>query len=115
MHCESQAVSNWRECLVCETLFALADPSRSSDQGARSMPRFYFHVTRLASSIPDIEGTELLDLAEARAEAVRDARALMSCAILEGRDISGRSIEICNEAGDVLIRMPFREAFSSEE
>jgi hypothetical protein len=74
------------------------------------MPRFYFNVRVGPHVIPDTEGTDLASLQEAQAEALLDARSLMSAAILEGDDISGRSIEICNEAGDVLFILPFGDA-----
>jgi hypothetical protein len=51
----------------------------------------------------------LSSLQKAQAEALLDARSLMSAAILEGDDISGRSIEIRNEAGELLFTLPFSE------
>ncbi|MBY5354595.1 hypothetical protein HFO94_13815 [Rhizobium leguminosarum] len=74
------------------------------------MPRFYFNILSEAGSLEDWEGTELPDLDAARMEAVRDARALMSSAVLLGYDITSRSIEIRNEAGDILLVLPFSEA-----
>ncbi|UVC12526.1 hypothetical protein IHQ71_30275 (plasmid) [Rhizobium sp. TH2] len=65
--------------------------------------------------IEDYEGTELMDLDAARDEALQDARALMSAAMLDGWDISGRSIEICDEAGEVLLRVAFTEATVTHE
>jgi hypothetical protein len=61
------------------------------------------------SSVDGDEGTELPSLTAAKSEALIDARGLMSAAILEGDDISGRSIEICNEAGELLFTLPFSE------
>ncbi|NEI96446.1 DUF6894 family protein [Rhizobium ruizarguesonis] len=46
------------------------------------MPRFYFNILSEAGSLDDWEGTELPDLDAARVEAVRDARQLMSSAVL---------------------------------
>jgi hypothetical protein len=46
------------------------------------MPRYYFHVASGKEAIRDEEGSDLLDLEAARAETVKDARALMSDAIL---------------------------------
>jgi len=74
------------------------------------MPRFYFNVRSGLAVIEDEEGTELPSLTAAKTEALSDARSLMSAAILEGDDISGRSIEIRNEAGDVLFILPFADA-----
>ncbi|MGO4567635.1 hypothetical protein AB4Z52_21890 [Rhizobium sp. 2YAF20] len=76
------------------------------------MPRFYFNVRAGSTIIEDEEGTELLSLEEARAEALLDARSLMSAAILEGDDISGRSVEISNDAGEVLFILPFTDAIN---
>jgi hypothetical protein len=74
------------------------------------MPRFYFNVLVGPHVILDIEGTDLSSLQEAQADALLDARSLMSAAILEGDDISGRSIEIRSETGDVLFILPFAAA-----
>jgi hypothetical protein len=46
---------------------------------------------------------------------VKDARALMSDAVLEGRDISRRTIHICNEQGDVVALVPFTSALTSSD
>jgi hypothetical protein len=50
------------------------------------MPMFYFNVISASGSILDFEGTELPDIEAARVEAIEDARALMSTAVLEGRE-----------------------------
>ena len=63
------------------------------------MPRYFFHVASAPETIRDEEGSDLPDLDTARAEAIEDARSLMSDAILSGRDISQRQIQICNEKG----------------
>ncbi|MDR9780970.1 DUF6894 family protein [Rhizobium redzepovicii] len=77
--------------------------------------RYFFNVITASGADNDVEGAEFASLEEARAEAVLDARELMSTAILDGRDVSGRSIEICNEAGETLLVLPFREAISTTE
>ncbi|MGO7780613.1 hypothetical protein ACC717_10890 [Rhizobium ruizarguesonis] len=84
-------------------------PGHAGFEGFR-MPRFYFNILSEAGSLDDWEGTELADLDAARIEAVRDARALMSSAVLLGYDIASRSVEIRNETGDILLVMPFSEA-----
>jgi hypothetical protein len=76
---------------------------------------YFFKITTPSGAIRDPEGTNLSSLEEARAEALADARTLMSAAILEGRDISGRSVEICNGADEILLTVPFRDAISSIE
>jgi len=74
------------------------------------MPRYFFNVVIGAETISDLEGTDLPDLDAARDEALKDARSLMSAAVLEGLDISGRSIHICGEAGDVVLKVAFADA-----
>lgn len=76
---------------------------------------YFFNVITPSGTIKDIEGTELSSLEEARAEAISDARALISAALRGGRDLSGRSIEICNEAGETVLIVTFCEAVSSIE
>ncbi|MCE6076808.1 DUF6894 family protein [Agrobacterium vitis] len=77
--------------------------------------RYFFNIVTAAGTISDLEGAELSSLEEAREEAFWDARALMSVAILDGRDISSRSIEICNEDQERLLLVAFREAISVTE
>ncbi|MBB3523693.1 MULTISPECIES: DUF6894 family protein [Rhizobium] len=73
------------------------------------IPRFYFNVVSDAPVVVDLEGSELATLADARREAVQDARALMSQAVLAGKDISARRIHICDELGGVLLIVHFVE------
>jgi hypothetical protein len=79
------------------------------------MTRFYFSVVTAAGKIIDQEGTELSDLAAARVEAIKDARSLMSEAILAGNDISGRSIEIGDDSGKILLVVSFADAISRSD
>jgi hypothetical protein len=53
---------------------------------------------------------DLPDIDLAYREAIEDARQLMSNAILEGRDISSRYIEIGDQAGELLQTIPFRHS-----
>jgi hypothetical protein len=71
-------------------------------------PRFYFSMHVGPVVIEDEERTELP--VAAKSEALLEARGLMSAAILEGDDISGRSIEIRTEAGEILFILPFADA-----
>lgn len=79
------------------------------------MPMYYFNVISAFDAVLDVEGTDLPDIETARGEAIEDARALMSSAVLEGRDISRRHIEIRNEAGDLLLTVEFAEAIGRFE
>ncbi|PDS96048.1 hypothetical protein CO659_21065 [Rhizobium sp. S9] len=73
------------------------------------MNRRTFH-NHLDGVREDLEGTELPSLEQTWEEAIEDARALMSDAILLGQEISSRRLEICNEAGDVLLTLAFADA-----
>jgi hypothetical protein len=57
----------------------------------------------------DAEGTELPDLATARAEALLCARELLAEAIRHDRDPVPLRVLITNEAGDVLETVPTKE------
>lgn len=74
------------------------------------MPRYYLNIIAGDGIRQDLEGTELPSLEHARIEALEEARALMSDAILLGEDISSRSLEICSENGEVLLSMAFMDA-----
>jgi hypothetical protein len=76
------------------------------------MQRFYFNIRSEAGLLEDFEGTELPDLEAARLEAIEDARQLMSDAVRIGFDIASRSIEVRNEAGEIVLFVPFAEALS---
>jgi hypothetical protein len=78
------------------------------------MPRFYFDTVTSGTIVSDDEGTELPGLEEATAEAIQDARALMSAAIMSGLDISKRSIQIRDEAGEIVLVIPFSDAVKPE-
>jgi hypothetical protein len=79
------------------------------------MPRYFFHHVTKAGPVRDFEGTDLPHLEHARAEAILDARSLMSDAIREGRDISSRSIQITDEQGNVLLVVPFVDTVTRED
>lgn len=74
------------------------------------MPRFFFHV-RDDLDVPDFEGTELPDLAAARARAIIEARLLM-CDLLrrEGRIALHHVIDIEDGNDVVLDTVRFDEA-----
>jgi hypothetical protein len=78
------------------------------------MSTYYFNIISASMKILDEEGSDLPDLQSAHKEALMDARTLMSDAVLDGRDISDRSIEICGKYGQVLLVVPFRAAIAPE-
>lgn len=79
------------------------------------MPLFFFHQLTTSGVILDEEGTELPNLSMAKIEALRDALHLMSDAVRQGRDISSRRIQICNEHGHVLSTFSMKDAITSDE
>ncbi|MBY3044221.1 DUF6894 family protein [Rhizobium leguminosarum] len=75
------------------------------------MPRYFFNLVG-SETVTDIEGSELDSLEAAREEAIKDARAIMSDAILAGHDVSERRVEIRDEEGTLLAEVPFSDAVS---
>lgn len=76
------------------------------------MPIFHLHIRLGDALIPDLEGIDLPDLAAARAEAVRGARAIMSTAVLDGTLRLDGSIEIHDAAGARCCTLRFRDAIA---
>ena len=70
------------------------------------MPRFFLHIDELDS---DPEGTVLVDLEAARAEAVLAARELLAACIFAGRDDVPLKILITDEASQVLDTVHMRD------
>ena len=79
------------------------------------MARYFFNIRIGTDYVVDPEGTDLAGVDAARAEAIKDARHLMSKSILGGVDVSGRVFEICDEAGRVVLEVPFTDAISGRE
>ncbi|MBB4403583.1 MULTISPECIES: DUF6894 family protein [Rhizobium/Agrobacterium group] len=79
------------------------------------MPRFFFTVISGKSVLDDQEGSDLPSLDRAIEEALKDARALMSEAILQGRDISQGSIIIQDKQREVLKVVRFAEALDRKD
>jgi len=77
------------------------------------MPGFFLHVRDGVSFIPDPDGSCLLDVAAARAEAILCARGLMSQSIIrDGHPGTERCFEITDDEGNTVAMVPFREAIS---
>lgn len=79
-----------------------------------AVPVYYFTVITRGGPIVDEEGTELPSLEAARVEAIKDARSLMSAAVLDGRDISSRHVEIHDGNGAVLLSVAFTDAVAPD-
>ena len=74
------------------------------------MPRFYLHTHDGVRRIEDQEGSDLADLASARAEALESARHLWAAAIIADQDLSSLRFEIADENGRIVLTLPFVEA-----
>jgi len=74
------------------------------------MPRFFFSIVSGQHVLDDDEGSELVSLDQATEEARKDARELMSEAVLQGRDISQGCIVIRDSAHELLKVVPFADA-----
>jgi hypothetical protein len=73
--------------------------------------RFFFHIRDGATLIRDPDGAYVADLASAKAEAILDARALMSQSIVECARIGlERQIEIADQEDRTVLVVPFSEA-----
>jgi hypothetical protein len=76
------------------------------------MPRYFFHIKDEAETIRDEDGIELHDLDEVRKLATESAREMMSEAVREGHEPSGREFVITDEQGRVVLNFPFKDALS---
>ena len=74
------------------------------------MPRFFLHIDDGTQRIEDDEGSDLLDLAAAREEALGAARQLWAAAILAGQDIAARCFVITDCDGTVMGTVDMDEA-----
>lgn len=79
------------------------------------MPRFFFTVISGQNVLDDQEGSNLPSLDRAIEEALEDARALMSEAILQGRDISEGRIIIRDTQQEVLKVVRFADALDRND
>ena len=75
------------------------------------MPRYFFHI-RNSERTDDEEGRELPDLDAAREFALEGARELVCADIKKGWLNLDHHIDVADEAGAVLFRLTFREAFT---
>lgn len=73
------------------------------------MPRYYFHVHD-DKTVLDEEGTELADVAAARAEAVIGARDIMCDQLRRGQLNLAYWLEVEDDQGRHILTLPFRAA-----
>lgn len=73
------------------------------------MPRYHINIYN-DQDIADVEGSDVKDLAAAKAMAIEGARAMMAEHLTAGRPVNlGHRIEITDHNGKVLATLPFRE------
>ena len=74
------------------------------------MALFFFNIRNGNGFTPDEEGRELATLDEARTEAIRDIRSIVSDEVKHGQaDLRGR-VEVTDEGGELLATIQFTEA-----
>ena len=76
------------------------------------MPRYFFHVGGRGASLIDEQGVPLPDAEAAWYQAVRSARELVRADLQLGCSWEGRSVEIADERGLLLARVPLHEVAS---
>jgi hypothetical protein len=72
--------------------------------------RYFFHQLYGDLHIPDPDGQEFVDLADAEIEAVMSARQIVGNALLSGDRPNYGKLLICDSSGAVLKIVTFREA-----
>lgn len=73
------------------------------------MPRYHFNIRNGLGFIADEEGLELSSDKDARMQAIRGARSLLSAEVMEGTlDLAGQ-IEVTDEQNDEVLTIRFRD------
>lgn len=74
------------------------------------MPRYFFHVRNSIGNAEDEEGRDLSSLEEARREAVKGIRSIISDEVKQGLiDLRGE-ITVTDEDGAAVLKLRFEEA-----
>ena len=74
------------------------------------MPRFFFHVRDRDQLTEGPEGIDFPDLEAAQADARIAVRNVLAEQLASDSTISNQQLEICDEAGQLLATVPFRDA-----
>ena len=80
--------------------------------GLSDMPAYFFHIRTPEALLVDDVGIELRDLEQVRVEAVRGARSMMASSLKAGHAVDHQVFEICNEAGELVLRLRFRDVLT---
>ena len=73
------------------------------------MPMYYFHVHGPDGTVVDDEGANFLDMAAVREEAVTAVRELVADGIRSGKGPNGREMRVADDAGKLVLSLPFRD------
>jgi hypothetical protein len=76
------------------------------------VPRYFFHLYNDIVSID--EGTELAGVEVAKAKAADDARDMVCASVRHGHLNLDHRIEVTDEAGELVAKVTFRDAFTIE-
>lgn len=76
------------------------------------MPRYFLHVRDGVDNVLDPEGFDYPDLEAAWKSAVASARELLAADMMLGRIDLRHWIDVEDEAGEVVLTLPFRDAFT---
>ena len=79
------------------------------------MPIYFIHFVSNAGVIIDHNGKLLLDLDDAKAEAIAQIRKEMAAAVSFGKDISTHRAEIRNSSEELLATIRFKDALQRED
>jgi hypothetical protein len=74
------------------------------------MARYHFHLHECGTVITDDEGLDKPDLESVRFEALMSAGEIMSNEVKKGKLCLSCHIEVEDEAGQVVLTLPFKEA-----
>ena len=74
------------------------------------MPRYHFNIRNGSGFTADEEGLDLSSESDARVQAIRGTRSLLSAEVLDGRlDLAGQ-IEVTDECQDEVMTVRFSDA-----
>lgn len=78
------------------------------------MPVFFFNIREAGELILDPDGSDLVDLAAARTEAIKAARSLLGAAVLAGRLPLDHAIVVTDVEGGEVLNITYAESVGTE-
>jgi len=76
------------------------------------MPRYFFRLSECGTVLEDREGAELPDTTAALHRATIEARSIMAAEVASGKLCLSCRIEICDNDGEQVAVVPFRDVLS---